>query len=190
MALKPITGPGSEPVPLDEAKAQCRVEHSAEDSLITSLIAVARAEAERELGRALFTQTWEAVYDAFPCAEIELGKPPVQLITSVTYIDTAGATQVLSGAAYTLDADRDPGWCLPAHGYTWPTTLNTANAVRVRFVSGWASVESIPEPIKHWIKVRVATLHKFREAIAAGVSVTTLGDRFTDRLLDPWRVHS
>lgn len=190
MALKLITGPGSEPVTLAEAKAQCRVEHSAEDSLITSLIATARAEAELELGRALFTQTWEAVYDAFPCSEIELGMPPVQSITSVTYIDTAGATQVLSGAAYTLDADKEPGWCVPAYGYTWPTTLDTANAVRVRFVSGWASVESIPVPIKTWVLMRIATLYKFREAVAAGVSVTTLGDRYIERLLDRWRVHS
>lgn len=189
MTLKLITAPASEPVTLTEAKAHCRVDGSDDDTLITSLIVTARAECEHELGRALFTQTWERVLDYFPAVEVELGMPPVASITSITYIDTTGTSQTLSASAYVLDADRQPGWVLPAYGYQWPATQDTANAVRIRFVSGWSDTDDIPAPIKHWVLLRVGTLYKFREAIAAGVSATMLGERYADRLLDRYRVH-
>jgi uncharacterized phiE125 gp8 family phage protein len=188
MTLKLITAPATEPVTLAEAKAQCRVDASDEDALITALIAAARQEAEHALGRALITQTWERVIDAFPEAEIELGMPPVASIVSVSYVDTAGNTQSLSAAAYLLDGDREPGWLLPAAGYTWPSTLDTANAVRVRFTAGYGNAAAVPQAIKTWLLMRIATLYKFRESSVLGVSVTEVPGRYTDRLLDPYRV--
>ena len=92
-------------------------------ALLTALISTAREQAEHELGRALITQTWRLTVDAFPCVELELGKPDVQGITSVVYTDTAGADQTLDSAAYVLDTSVSPGWLLPAYGYTWPSTL-------------------------------------------------------------------
>lgn len=188
MTLKLITAPATEPVTLAEAKAQCRVDGADEDALITALIVAARQEAEHALGRALITQTWERVVDAFPQAELELGMPPVQSITSITYVDQAGSTQTLAGAAYVLDADSTPAFVLPAVTYSWPDTLDTANAVRVRFVAGYGNAAAVPQAIKTWVLMRVATLYKFREEAAVGVSVTEVPSRHLDRLLDPYRV--
>jgi len=147
MTLKLITAPAIEPVTLAEAKVQCRVDTdlTAEDDLLSALISTAREMAEHEIGRALINQTWERVLDAFPAAEIELGMPPVSSIVSVTYIDAAGDSQTLASAAYTLEPDLLPGWLLPAEGYEWPDTLDTANAVRVRFVAGYGdSAPNVP----------------------------------------------
>ena len=76
--------------------------------------------------------------DAFPDAEIELLKPPVTSVNSVTYVDAAGATQTLPGASYSLDAATFPGWLLPAYGTEWPETRDRANAVTIRFTTGYA----------------------------------------------------
>ena len=191
MTLKLITAPATEPVSLADAKLHLRVDGSDEDDLITALIQASREAAEHQLGRALITQEWERVLDAFPPAEIELGMPPVTGITSVTYIDTAEVSTVMDAADYSLDADRLPGWLLPAYGEDWPSTLDTPNAVRVRFVCGYgASASDVPAAIVAWIKIRIGTLYKHREQIAVGVSVSDLPGAFVDRLLDPYRVWS
>ena len=68
MALIRITAPATEPIDLATAKLHCRVDGTDEDTLIAALIVAAREQAEHETGRALVTQTWEQVHDAFPDA--------------------------------------------------------------------------------------------------------------------------
>lgn len=187
--LKLISGPSSEPVTLDELKAQCRVEHSAEDDLLTAYGIAARQQCESILERALITQTWARMLDCFPWSEIELGKPPVQAITSITYVDTAGATQTLSSSAYVLDpTGEEPGFVLPVFGYVWPPTLDTAGAVTITFTCGYGAAAAVPDAIKTWIRMRVATLYRFRESIGAGLSMQEVPSRHLDGLLDPYRV--
>lgn len=187
--LKLISGPSSEPVTLAELKAQCRVEHSAEDDLLTAYGIAARQQCESILERALITQTWARMLDCFPWSEIELGKPPVQAITSITYVDTAGATQTLSSSAYVLDpTGEEPGFVLPVFGYVWPPTLDTAGAVTITFTCGYGAAAAVPDAIKTWIRMRVATLYRFRESIGAGLSMQEVPSRHLDGLLDPYRV--
>ena len=187
MTLKLITPPGTEPVSLAEAKLQLRAGDD-EDTLITALIVTAREAAQHELGRALITQDWERVLDAFPAAELQLGMPPVQSILQVQYVDAAGALQTLAPAAYTLDAENaQDAFALPALGYSWPATLDTANAVRVRFRCGYGEAAAVPAAVKAWMLLRIGTLYRYREDFQQG-SLAQLPDHFTDRLLDPFRV--
>lgn len=191
MTLLRITAPTVEPVTTAEAKLHLRVTHSTDDDLIDVLIAAAREQCEHLTGRALVTQTWERVLDAFPAVEIELGRPPVIAITSVTYTDAAGDSQILDSADYSLDNVTEPGYLLPAEGVIWPTTLDTANAVRVRFTCGYgATADSVPAALRAWIKLRLATLYKHREEIVAGISVADLPNGYTDRLIDRYRLWS
>jgi uncharacterized phiE125 gp8 family phage protein len=192
MTLKLITAPAAEPVTTDEAKLHLRVTHSADDALIATLVSAARQHAEHLMGRSIITQTWERVLDAFPAVEIKVGGSPagpVAAITSVSYTDTAGATAVLDPADYTLDDVAEPGFVLPSAALsTWPATYDTVNAVRVRFTAGFgASGAAVPGPILAYIKLRVGTLYKFREDVAAGVSVADLPGHYSERLLDPFR---
>src|SRR5262245_55104347 len=66
MAAILIDAPVSEPLSLTEAKNYLRVEHSADDALIASLIAAARTQVEARTRRALITQTWRIVLDRWP----------------------------------------------------------------------------------------------------------------------------
>lgn len=191
MSLKLITAPATVPVSIAEAKSHCRVDASDEDSWFAAAIGAAVAKAEHELGRALITQTWEAVYDAFPSGGIELGRSPVQSITTLKYLDATGSEQTVSPSAYVLDAvaDQGIGWLLPAAGTAWPAAAAAVNAVRVRFVCGYAdTADSVPAAVRQWILMHVATAHRMRESIAAGVSVAELPNRYVDALLDSERV--
>lgn len=165
MTLKLIQGPAVEPVSLAEAKLAARVDGTEFDTLIPGLITAARRQAEQVLNRALITQTWELVLDEFPPDEIELGWPKVQGISSLSYIDTSGATVNLDSSRYVLDADNLPGWVLPAEGTDWPDTYDTVNAVRVRFLAGYGEDATfVPEEIKTWIKAHVALWLRQAEA--------------------------
>lgn len=190
MALRLITAPTALPVSLADAKLHLKVDHDADDALITLMLKAAARSAEQELNRALMSQTWELRLDAFPAAEIELPMPRVQSISSVAYTDAAGAEQTLAGSAYTLDPDVLPGWLLPALGTTWPDTRDQANAVRITFVAGYGNTpESLPEDVRVWILLHLAAAYRNREAFSAGVSVAELPDRFFPALLDAQRAY-
>jgi uncharacterized phiE125 gp8 family phage protein len=180
-----ITGP-AEPITLADAKLHMRgVDHADEDTLITSLITAAREAAEHELGRPLASQEWQITLDAFPAAELALG-PDVASIASIQYLDGAGALQTLDAAAYVLDNyDAERCYLLPADGVDWPSTYDSANAVRVRITCG---LTPVPESVRSWMLMQLGTLYKHREAVAAGVPVAELPGRFVDRLLDRYRI--
>ncbi len=72
MPLILTAGPSVEPVSLAEAKAHCRVDGTAEDTLIASLIVAARMHVERALDAALIAQGWSLYLDGWPdrgCAD-------------------------------------------------------------------------------------------------------------------------
>lgn len=186
--LKLITAPAAEPVTLAEAKLHARVDTSADDSLINVFIAAARQEAEHITGRALITQTWEQVLPAFADA-MELHLAPVASITSVKYLDGAGAEQTLAGTVYDLIDEALPPRLVRKTGQSWPATFAADDAVRIRFAAGYgADGTFVPQPIRAWILVRVASLYAQREAFQSGISISEIPGRFTDSLLDPYRI--
>lgn len=192
MSLKLITAPAALAVDLATAKAHCRVTGSAEDAWFTAAIKAATLAAEHETGRRFITQTWEAVYDAFPSNAIALGLAPVQSVVSVKYLDATGTEQTLSPSLYVLDADQDmgSGYVLPAAGTAWPATASSVNTVRVRFTVGYgAAAADVPSDAALWMLMRIGTAYKHRESVATGVSVADLPNRFHDALLDSLRTY-
>lgn len=193
MALRLVAVTGTEPVTLTEIKAMCRVDAdiTADDTILTALGKAARSQCEHLLDRTIVAATWERTLDAFPEDGIQLAWPTVNGITSVQYVDAAGDLQTLHSSLYTLDDKEHPGWVLPAEDTDWPTTLDTANAVRVTFTTRWTEGgnDEIPEDVKNWILMRAATAYKFREQVAAGAGVSELPRSFGDGLLDRWRVY-
>lgn len=95
-------------------------------------------------------QTWVQRLDWFPC-EIELRRPPVQSVTSVEYVDTAGSTQTLASSRYQLDASSAPGRLRPAYGDSWPTIRLIPNAVTITFVAGYLTAAAVPAIAKRLI---------------------------------------
>jgi uncharacterized phiE125 gp8 family phage protein len=137
--LVQVLGPAAEVISLTEAKAQVRVDDTNSDTLLTALIAAARTYAETFTRRALVLQSFDLSFDGgFPEAS-ELPRPPLRGVTSITYLDAAGASQTLAGADYLVDLARQPGLVVPAYGVSWPATRGVVNDVTVRFNAGYAT---------------------------------------------------
>jgi uncharacterized phiE125 gp8 family phage protein len=157
------------------------------DPMLSMLITAARRAAERRTGRALITQTWEQVLDAFPVREVRIGMVPVQSITSFQYYDASGVLRALNPATdYVLDADTLPGWILPAYNFYWPATLYMAQAVIIRFIAGYGSAgSSVPDEIRMWISAQVKAAFDNPSALMDGEYVC---NPFLDGLLDSYRI--
>ena len=86
-----LAGPAAEPVTLAEAKAFLRVDVTAEDAFITTLITAARLHVEGTTGRALISQTWRVGLDCWPeSREVVLPIAPLISISAITVFDDDG----------------------------------------------------------------------------------------------------
>lgn len=167
MTLRLDTAPAEDPVTLAEVKAHLNISHTDDDTMLAEYIDAAVAFLDGRdgfLGRALITQTWTLTLPAFP-AEIVLPLPPCQSVSSITYTDTAGATQTVPVADYEVSGlnGADPARIVPAEGKSWPNTKAKPEAVTVTFVAGYGAAAAVPGPIKHAIKEHVTRLYENRE---------------------------
>jgi uncharacterized phiE125 gp8 family phage protein len=167
MWLKRTSAPAATPVSLAEAKTHLRVLHSADDTYIGTLISAATEHLEGRggiLGRALVTQTLEWRFCAFPaCGAIKLPLPPLQSVTSVKYIDTAGIEQTMSASDYVVDAETLVGQVRLAYGKIWPATRDEENAVRIVFVAGYGAASEVPVPLKQAILLLIGHFYVNRD---------------------------
>lgn len=154
MTLTVKTPPATEPVSLSTVKDHLRIDTTDQDSALSNLIQAARERAERYLARALITQTLELRLDRFP-SMIELPRPPIQSMDTITYIDPDGVEQTL--ASY--DADTEGARIIPSHGSDWPTTRVTVNAVTVTYTAGYGDAADVPEAIKQGMLVQIERMY-------------------------------
>lgn len=188
MPLQLITAPTTLPVTLAEARLHLRLspDQVAEDAMIESLIEAATLGAEHLMGRAIMPQTWRLSLDAF-AVRIPLEMATVTAVDVVKYVNASGILTTMADTDYQLANASDYSAALvPAYGRSWPEARNQPEAVQITFTAGYADADSVPEPIKSWIKLLVGAMFVNRESevIERGAALT-LG--FADRLLDRYR---
>lgn len=163
------------------------------DPLLQRFIVSARQLAETHLGRYLITQTVDAYFDDFPGdCDRRIYLPPLQSVTSITYVDLDGTTQTLANTEYLVNDKSTPCWIEEAFGKTWPAVRQQANAVRVRFVAGYGVAAAVPACIKDWMLFKINTMWETRTTftISTGrAALTQIPTDYIDAMLDPERVH-
>lgn len=191
MALFLVTAPAQEPLSLDEVKDHLRVDVADEDGLIASLLTAARQHVEAFTKRALVTQTWDLKLcgftdpDYYQDGALWLPFPPVSSVTSISYVDTNGATQTWAAANYTTDLTTGPharrARIALAYGISFPSVRAVLNNVTVRFVCGYGDPDAVPDGIRAAMKLLVGQWYAAREPSPVTVPTTV------DALLWPFR---
>lgn len=189
----------TEPVTLAEAKLWIRhglaSSDTSEDAMISGMISAAREVAEERCKRAFVNHSYEIIRDSFPdesTGAIKLPRPPLSTTATdltITFIKEGSAADstTIDATAITVDHHSEPGRVYPSPDNEWPSCVaDRPDAITITYKAGNNSV--CPQPVKDWIKMRVAGYYAQREAFVAGHIVQEMSRDFIDGLLDPFRI--
>jgi uncharacterized phiE125 gp8 family phage protein len=170
-------------ISLHELKSQVNYFEPDADALLAGYIRAGQNWVAEALGRPLLDETWEYRIDHFPCGFYPLIQipMPVKSITTITYLDSEGAQQILDTGNYLVVGDL----IHLTYGHHWPSTRHEAGTVRITFVSGYGvDHNSIPEPIREAVMLLAGRF------FAQRVSILEQGwfeSSLLDQLLRPYR---
>lgn len=152
----------AEPVTTAAAKLHMRVEHDADDVLIDGLIVAARAMIEKMTGTRMVTQT-VAFKTGNWAAMAQLPVAPISAISAISYIDSGGLAQTLSGSIYEARlAGLQPSVVLK-YSNSWPG-IQAGSEITVTAVAGYGVAGEQPAEILLAIKMLAAHWYERRES--------------------------
>jgi uncharacterized phiE125 gp8 family phage protein len=190
--LELITAPALEPVtymqvihhlrmnPFDEAIDE------ASEQYITQLVKATRKACEVFTNRAFITQTWKQYLQDWPSKDyIELFKPPLRSVTSITILTNDDPPATFDPTYYLVDTISVKGKIVLAEDQSWPSVdLYPVNPIQIEFVCGYgAAPENVEEAIRNAILWQVGDLYDNREDYR-DIKLS----RVSERLLWPYRV--
>ncbi len=172
MTVSVITPPATALVSLTEAKAMLLVDHTADDALITAMIAAATVEAQGVAARSFVTQTLLLSLDGWPAdGAVRLPFPPLATVTSVKYFDADNVEQTVAAADYIVIADTTPGLIVPAASKSWPTDLRSWSPIRIRYTAGYGAAADVAASaqgeIVQLVKALLVVDYENREALSS-----------------------
>lgn len=182
MPLILLAGPAEEPVTLADARAQLRLDGTEENALVTALIAAARAALEAETRRALMTQSWRLVLDAWPQGAVRLPLAPLQAVIAVAIAGADGTMSTLDPESYDVAPAGDAPRLMPKAGAAWPQPALRLGGIAIDFTAGYAGAEEVPPPLRQALLMLVAHWFEDREAgVPRGLPPMVAA------LIAPWR---
>jgi uncharacterized phiE125 gp8 family phage protein len=165
----PLATGGDECITLAVAKAHLRIDSTDEDASITAWITAAREWCENYQNRTYITRTRTLKLDRFPgnSEYIELPYPPLAGVTSIAYLDSAGASQTLALTTdYLVDTTTEPGRVYLPHGKTWPDVYDQLQAVTITYPAGYGTLPAnVPVRYRQAILLFVGHCYENREAV-------------------------
>lgn len=159
--------------------------------MLGRLIAAARRRIEAWEWRAHITQTWQLVLDRFPplrCGRdwtIYVPRPPLQSVSSITYLDNEGDQQTLASSKYRVDSSSRVGRITPAYGESWPATRPVTGAVTITFVAGYGDAATdVPEETRQAILILAGQMWVQRLGVDGPDTIPPVIDALLNRAHD------
>lgn len=134
----------NEPLTVDEAKRQCGVsaDNRHYDQDFQRWIITARQQVEHDAEMVFYTGTFTWKITDWPYGD-ELAIPcvkPVSSISSITCVDSSGASQTWSSTEYALDTAGLVPLIKLNYGYLWPQHRADTNGITITFVAGYSAL--------------------------------------------------
>lgn len=158
------------PLSLVDAKAYLRVQHSADDDLITDCIRAATSYCEEELDLAIMDQEITLKLDSYSANTLYLPRANLLSVTSVTYTDENGDSQPFADFVaneYTTPAS--------VYAATWPTAKDIPGAGTIVYRAGYrpngagvVAVNPAPGVVIQAIKLLITHFYDNRTPVFVG----------------------
>ncbi|MDB4694367.1 head-tail connector protein [Flavobacteriales bacterium] len=155
-------------ISLATAKAHLRVDSSAEDALITSLISTAGEIVEEYTGQYLSSCGFTYYADYFSSVMKIYASPGIS-ITSVKFTDSAGVLQTHSSSEYFTDLKSHP---IRVQFENLPTDVD--DRVHAVQIAGTAGFTTVPETLKSAMLLILGHLYEHRKDVLVGVQSAPL----------------
>lgn len=187
-----VTAPAVTPISVAEAKSQCRVDHTDDDTLIGVLVNAVTTYVDGWrgiLGRCLVNQTWKINLEEFCDDEILLPFGDLVSVGSVKYYDSSNTQQTVSSSYYSaLQSVRGPIIALKST-YTWPVVYDREDAIEVQWTAGFgAAASNVPDAIRQAMLMHVAHLYDNRSAVTSDLAAMPM-PLGAEALLAPYRMN-
>jgi uncharacterized phiE125 gp8 family phage protein len=169
-----LVPPSAEPLSLADAKLFLRVEHDADDAIISALIAAARGHVEALTRRALLLQTWRFVLDAWPAdGRVAPRIGPLRTVLAARVFDAAGMAHAIDVQSFVLDAAANviasPCWALPAPG-------RGHAGIELDVACGYGPLPGdAPEPLRQALRMLLAHWYENRGVVSPGAALLPSG---------------
>ena len=162
-SLKETTPPAVEPLDLADVKNFLRIDHSNDDSLVSSLISSAGEICEKVTGLSLINRSYSLYIDSWKNGVLFLPQPPLVSVTVInTYAEDDSST-VYSSDNYYVDNLGVGGRVVLKHGSVAPIVGRVSNGIEVQYVAGFGTASSdIPSLIQQGMKQLIAHLYENR----------------------------
>ena len=174
--------PSDRPVTLDQVKLNLRVASVPMplDAEILNAIDAATEQWEQDTDNPAIAATFMHAAFAFPVNQsaIQLSKRPVQSITEIAYTDQDGTPMVLDPSVYALDQGRRQVYL--QFEQVWPLVAPSNEAVRISYVAGYQSQQTVPRYVQRAIMLQV---HKWFIDPGMEFSETNSHDMAYERLV-------
>lgn len=209
------TAPATEPITLQEAKDYLRVDHSDDDTLITSLIVTARQQAELFTNRAFITQTWQMFFECWPYRDsqrewepglftlpvnfnraqnsIEIPLPPLISVTHIKFYFEDGTDSTLDSANYqeTKYTGVAPlkGKVTLNDNVTIPTNLRNDDGIEIEYQAGYGNASAVPDQIKTALLEEIKFRYENRGVVCKDGS-SQINSNIAEGLLNLFKIYN
>lgn len=190
--LERTVAPAVSPITPAEVITHANLDPATPTPYLQTLIDAAVDVMERDLGRALISQTFKLNLDDLPQARatqrgrqtlsdapddndptawsrgtgrtmVELPRPPLQSVTSWNTYDNAGAATLIPATSYLVDTRADPGRIVLLDGFALPSGIRAGQGLEIIFVAGYgAAAANVPPALRLALLQLVAHLYACR----------------------------
>jgi len=169
-----ITPASTYPVSLTEAKSHLKVDTTADDTYITSIIKAATQLSEEYTNRFFIDTVIDQTCSDF--AQLQtLFKSKVSAVAHVKYYDSDNSLQTLSATVYDTQLNYEPSQIQLANNQNFPSITKRNDAVVARYTVGYGSAASdVPEIIKQAILLTIGNFYQNRNSVVIGRIATEL----------------
>jgi uncharacterized phiE125 gp8 family phage protein len=176
MAVKVIVPPALEPVSVEEAKAQLRLESSSEDALLMRMISAARETVEGMGALALISRRVVETRDGWRLDETgaaRLALAPVTAVHAVRLADAAGTFVALAPERWSPRLAGSEARIAFAHGA--PAPVRAAAGIEIEYTAGFGpNPADVPAALRQAVLILVSALFEQRESGEPPASVRAL----------------
>ncbi len=166
-SIEVSSAPTVYPVGIGELKDHLRIVHSADDEQLRIAIKEATEALQTDTRRYYVNHTIVERYDEWPLSEVRsvaLSRAPVSSVTSITYVDTDGASQTWASTNYNVDTYAEPGRIEVEWDKTVPAIRYEQNTIAITYVVGYgADASNVPERAKRAIKLYAGAVYDNRD---------------------------